>query len=78
MISLDEDNVRLLRRLARRSYGKRHGAISAIVVDGLTELERQNKRRIAGSRLMEMLRKGFDFGLNGRKAYEKRSEIYER
>ena len=78
MISLDKDKERLLRRLARRRYGNRHGAISAVVVDGLAELERQSIRRVAGNRLIEMMQKGFDFGLNGRKAYEKRSEIYER
>lgn len=78
MISLDADKQKLLRRLARGRYGDKHGAVSAVVVDGLQELEKQDRQMLARSRLVEMMRKGFEFGLKGRKAYEKRSEIYER
>ncbi len=36
------------------------------------------RRAAAGERLIELLKAGYDLGLNGRRLYEKRDDLYDR
>jgi hypothetical protein len=77
LISLDEKHERLLRRLVEEKHQGRRGAISAVVAEGIDAVAEKSHRRAAAKRLIEGMRKGVDFGLRGRKAYESRDEIYD-
>lgn len=76
-ISLDEESEGLLRRLAREDYGGKKGAIRVVVSDALHELAFKKRRLRAARRQLDLMDAGFDFGLKGRKPYQKRGEIYD-
>jgi len=77
MVSLDDEKEGLLREIAKEKHGGRKGAISATVAEGIDALAKKNKRLRAVKHQLALMEKGFDFGLKGRKAYVKRSEIYD-
>ncbi len=76
MISLNEEDERLLRELARL-YGGKKGSLSAVVASGIGEVAKKEKRRRMVDRQLMVMREGFDFGLKGNKAYEKRGDVYD-
>ncbi|MEK6981704.1 MAG: hypothetical protein AABX38_02130 [Candidatus Micrarchaeota archaeon] len=81
-ITLDDKHEKMLRQLAQEKYQSKKGAISEVVqeaIENLKEIEFSKKEKNrAKARLLEKLDKGFDFGLKGRKAYNKRNDLYDR
>jgi len=77
MISLKEDDEKLLRELARSLGGGKKGAISAVVSAGIEELAKKQNQAKSAKAQLELMRKGFNFGLKGRKAFENRGDLYD-
>lgn len=77
MISLDDVQEMKLRELAKEKYGDKKGSISEFVSDAIDLAEKEEKRMHAVKRTLARMKKGFDFGLNGRRAYRSRDEIYD-
>lgn len=77
LVVLDDEKERLLRELAREKYNGKKGAISATVAEGIEALAKKDKRFKAIENQLALMEKGFDFGLKNKKAYTKRSEIYD-
>ncbi len=76
LISLDAAHERLLRRLAARRGGRK-GDLSGVVKEWLDEMAQMDARKVAWQEQLALMRKGFDFGLTGKKVYESRDEIYD-
>jgi hypothetical protein len=77
LISLATEQENVLRRLAMELYGGKKGALSAVVSAGIDELAAKDKRQLAIEHQLALMKKGFDFGLKGRKPYENRSDLYD-
>ena len=78
LVSLDDADERLLRRLAKSRYGGRRGAIQKIVTEGLREVESKDGRKAAVRRLLSSMEEGLNFGLKGdEKPYRSRDELYD-
>lgn len=77
MISLTEDKEKILRNLAHTVYGGRKGSLSTVIEDALEEMARRDKKLRAAKHQIALMKKGFNLGLRDKKAYEKRSDIYD-
>ncbi len=77
LVSLNDEDEFLLRNLVREKHGGKKGALKEVVGEAIKMLAAKEKRLMAVSRVAEKTEKGFHFGLSGRKAYEKRSDIYD-
>ena len=78
LVSLDDADERLLRKLANERYGGRRGAIQKIVAEGIREVESKDERKAAVQRLLSSMKEGFNLGLKGdQKPYQTRDELYD-
>lgn len=77
LISLDEKHELMLRRLAKDHYSGKKGSLRTIIEEGIDEVARKDKRRLAVEKMLAHMRKGMSLGLGKRKAYESRDEIYD-
>lgn len=78
LISMDEKTEKDMRDLAKDLFGGRKGALSKTVAVAVEDLKKKSKKKKALKELLEVMKGGFDMGLNGKKVYEKRSELYDR
>lgn len=74
VLFLDEESETRLRRLAKRAYGKKKGAMAKIVKRGLTLVEKEDERRQAHAKLLDMARNAKELGIGK----FKREELYDR
>ncbi len=77
LISLDDEDEALLRRLARERRQGKKGALSGVVSEAVRGLAERDRRVKSARRLVEKMRCGFDLGLGGKRVYKSRSEIYD-
>lgn len=74
-LGLSDSGESRLRRLAKKRYGNKKGALSLIVEDGLVQLEENHDRERARERLIANMENGFD---GGAWKFKNRSELYDR
>ncbi|MBI5223604.1 hypothetical protein HY990_04225 [Candidatus Micrarchaeota archaeon] len=72
MISLDEEDEKLLRNLAQERYGGKKGSLSKVVKEALDKLKSDND--LVKERLKSRILDGLTFEY---KMYQNRSEIYD-
>lgn len=77
-ISFHEDKEKLLRKMAKEQYGDKKGALTAVLEEALDVLQKEKQRQAEVENAIARMKKGFDMGLGNRKAYEKRSDLYDR
>ncbi len=77
-ISFHEDKEKLLRKMAKDYYDDRKGALTAVLEESLDVLQKEKQRQADLEQAIARMKKGFDFGLGNRKAYEKRRDLYDR
>lgn len=77
LVSLGAQDEALLRRLAREKYDGKKGSLSNVVSEAVNELAKKDKRSMAIKRQLALMKKGFDLGLKGGRAYKTRDEIYD-
>lgn len=77
MVSLDKKSEALLRSMARQEFGGKKGAIASVVKTAIERLAEKNRKEQAIRHQLKLMKKGINMGLKSRKAYEKRSEIYD-
>jgi len=73
MISLDDEDEELLRKLAQEKYSGKKGSLSEIVQEALHKLKGRDREKETDE-FIEMLRKGLKFKY---KMYKSRNEIYD-
>ena len=77
LLSLNDEDEALLRRLAREKYHSKKGALSGVVSEAVHELAGKDRRINSARRLIEKMRRGFDLGLGSKRVYESRGELYD-
>ncbi|MEK6971036.1 MAG: hypothetical protein AABW68_05125 [archaeon] len=63
LISLEEEYVAKLKRLAKDGNGMKRGAISATVKEGIDLVEKERKRQKAWKRLKELFDEDYAWGI---------------
>lgn len=63
LISLDEETVKKLRKLATEGKKMKKGAISTTVTEGINLVEKERRRELAWKRLKELFDKDEKWGI---------------
>ncbi len=63
LISLDEEYVAKLKRLAKDGKGMKKGAISATVKEGIDLVEKEQRRKLAWKRLWVLMNEDVKWGI---------------
>lgn len=63
LVSLDEETVKKLRKLAKEGKGMKKGAISTTVKEGIDLVEKERKRQKAWKRLKELFNEDYKWGV---------------
>jgi hypothetical protein len=74
-ISLEEENERLLRKLAKEKYNNKKGALAKVISEALKSLAAKSRKKRAMERQFKWMDKGFEMG---RILVKKREDIYDR
>lgn len=73
MISLDDEDEMLLRKLAQERYGGKKGSLSTVIQEALHKLKGQDREKDIAD-FIKMLKTGLKFKY---KMYKNRDEIYD-
>lgn len=80
-ISFDKNDQSLVRKLARERYGGKKGAITDVLRDAVYLMVQKEKdeaeREKSIKRMLAHMEKGL-IDLKGKKAYERREDLYDR
>ncbi len=76
-ISIKNDNETNVRRWAQEDFGGKKGAISAVIDAAVETYAKEKARQKSVDRMVAHMKKGL-FDLKGKKAYEKREDLYDR
>ena len=79
LLSLDDETEKMLRELAMEKYGGKKGALTEAASKAISSLysaSMHRQRKAALRRLIDVMEKGIDLGLKGKKPYESRDELY--
>ena len=79
LISLNDEKEKKLRRLAKKLYSGKKGSLSNTVSDSISLLYSTNfmrRKKATFQRLVKTMEQGYRIGFAGKKAYEKREELY--
>jgi len=77
IVSLDDKDEQLLRNIAKEKYSGKKGSLSRVVAEGVHELANKEKKLKVARHQIRLMKSGFNLGLRNKKAFDKRSEIYE-
>lgn len=74
-LSLEDKGEEKARRIAKKKFGGKKGALSRVFSEGIRKLEGDEKRERSRKKLLEIMEKGYPMG---KILYKHRSELYER
>ena len=74
-ISLDKEDEKKLRHLAKEKYSDKKGGLSRVVAEGIGRLDHELEAGQARQHLIQGMEKGFNMG---KWRFKHRGELYER